>query len=98
MKATRRPKSIRIERELGQIEIGFYTGGESRHLPVALASRAAKLAREKYMLRFNAFFQRHDPGVKATAGYYTDAQRFLKESDGLRRRLGIVDGDFIRAK
>jgi hypothetical protein len=88
----------RIETETRKIIVGFYVDGDAEHLLIALASMAAKLAREKYMRRFNAFFQRHLPDLKPTAGYYNDAGRFLEETKELRLKLGIEDGDFIRAK
>lgn len=81
-----------------EIRVGFFVGGESHHLPVALASMAAKLAREKYMERFNAFFQRHQPGLKRTAGYYGDAHRFLKDTAILRKQLNIDNREFIRVR
>ena len=58
----------RIEHETRTIRVGFYVDGDGKHLLVALSSMAAKLAREKYMLRFNAFFQRHQPDLRHTAG------------------------------
>ncbi len=80
------------------IRVGFYVEGDSKHFSIALTSMAAKLAREKYMLRFNVYFQKHQPGLKKTAGYYNDAQRFLNETAALRRRLNIDDESLIRAK
>lgn len=78
--------------------IGFYVDGDSKHLLIALSSMAAKLAREKYMQRFNAFFLQHQPGLRPTAGYYNDAQRFLDDTKTLRRRLKIADRDLIRTR
>lgn len=88
----------RIEQESRTIRVGFYVDGDAKHLPIALASMAAKLTRERYMTRMNAFFQRHQPGLKSTAGYYGDAQRFLKDTRELRARMEIHDSIFIRAK
>ena len=39
----------------------------------------AKYLRELAMRPFNAFWQRHVPELKATAGYNTDALRFFKD-------------------
>ncbi len=88
----------RIEHESRCIRVGFYVEGDSKHLLVALASMAAKLTRERCMMRMNAFFQRHQPGLISTAGYHGDAQRFLEETRELRARLKIHDAVFIRAK
>jgi len=87
-----------IDGERRQVHVGFFVGGENVHMPIALASMVAKLAREKCMQRLNAFFLRHQPELKPTAGYYGDGRRFLKDTRKLRRRLKIKDGDFIRKK
>jgi hypothetical protein len=72
-----------------QIEFRFQPKGE-RHLPTALASMTAKYLRELAMRPFNAFWQRHIPELKPTAGYSTDAQRFYNEIQIARRRLKIA--------
>jgi hypothetical protein len=59
---------------------------------------AAKLVRELLMERFNVFFLTQDPKLSPTAGYPTDAVRFLKETAELRRQMGISDEVLIRAK
>ena len=61
--------------------IGFEVDSESAHLPVALASMAAKYARELAMLRFNRYWTNQLPELKPTAGYYKDAKRWLKQAD-----------------
>jgi len=53
---------------------------EDRHLPVALASMAAKLVRELAMARFNRFWGARLPELKPTAGYVTDARRWLTDA------------------
>jgi hypothetical protein len=80
-----------------QIEFRFQPKGE-RHLPTALASMTAKYLRELAMRPFNAFWQRHIPELRATAGYATDAQRFLDEIQGARRRLKIDPRLFWRER
>ncbi|MGP1272875.1 MAG: hypothetical protein ACTS22_06040 [Phycisphaerales bacterium] len=70
----------------------FMTESESAHLPVALASMAAKLTRELSMARLNRHFAALLPDLKPTAGYVTDARRWLRDVDGMidgstRRRL-----------
>ena len=54
---------------------------EERHLPVALASMFAKYVRELLMGAFNHYWQQVVPGLRPTAGYYTDAMRFLADID-----------------
>ena len=79
-----------------RLEVRFLMGGE-RMLPTALASMAAKYLREIAMIPFNAFWQRHVPGLKATAGYATDSRRFLKEIRPACQRLGLAEETFWRS-
>jgi hypothetical protein len=72
-----------------QIEFRFQPKGE-RHLPTALASMTAKYLRELAMRPFNAFWQRHIPELKPTAGYPTDAERFYSDIQPVRRKLKIA--------
>lgn len=58
------------------MNISFMVEAEQRHMPVALASMTAKYTRELLMHRFNTYFSRHIPGLKPTAGYGTDANRW----------------------
>lgn len=71
-----------------RIEFRFQPKGE-KHLPTALASMTAKYLREAAMRPFNAFWQRHIPRLRPTAGYYTDAVRFLREIGGVQQELRI---------
>ena len=59
--------------------IQFMPEAESAHLPVALASMVAKLVRELAMMRFNRYWCGRVPELKPTAGYSTDARRWLTE-------------------
>jgi len=69
----------RLDAPDGGFVIGFETGSEDRHLPVALASMTAKYLRELAMVRLNRFFRDALPEVKPTAGYVRDGRRFLSE-------------------
>lgn len=76
----------------GRVALHFETEAEDRHLPVALASMAAKLVRELMMARFNRFFAARCPGVRPTAGYVLDARRWLDDTrelltDDQRRKI-----------
>ncbi|MEE8142494.1 MAG: hypothetical protein V3T77_05295 [Planctomycetota bacterium] len=75
--------------------IRFQKGGEDHSFPTALASMTAKYLRELHMMLFNRWWQQHQD-LRATAGYYTDARRFLAECDPLRRRLGVDDALLVR--
>ena len=78
--------------------IAFIEKGESDHLPIALASMAAKYVRELMMHQFNAWFARHDASLKPTAGYYKDGRRWLQDTAALRDALGIDDSFLIRSR
>ena len=51
----------------------------------------AKYLRELAMRPYNAFWQRHVPELKPTAGYNSDAIRFFKDIRAARKRLKIAD-------
>ncbi|TVQ33709.1 MAG: hypothetical protein EA376_01650 [Phycisphaeraceae bacterium] len=59
--------------------VQFQVEADSAHFPTALASMAAKLVRERAMLRFNRYWSDRIPELKPTAGYGLDARRWLEE-------------------
>jgi hypothetical protein len=65
-------------------------GGE-RALPTALASMVSKYLRELSMHAFNAYWRRHLPDLRPTAGYPGDSRRFKTEIAGVQQELGIED-------
>ncbi|MEX2217926.1 MAG: hypothetical protein WD749_04125 [Phycisphaerales bacterium] len=67
----------------GEAIIQFMPEAESAHLPVAVASMIAKLIRELAMLRFNRYWCARCPELKPTAGYYSDAGRWLRDAAGV---------------
>ncbi len=78
------------------VKIRFWEKAEAQFLPVAAASMVSKYFREAMMGRFNAYWLRLAPGVEATAGYYTDGVRFLRDIEPQRKEMGIADGELIR--
>ncbi len=58
----------------------------------------AKYLREVLMREFNAFWQRHVPGLKPTAGYPGDAARLLDAIRPAAQRLGIAEAALWRRK
>jgi len=60
-------------------EIIFATSGDSKYFPVALASMFSKYLRELYMWALNRHWNGLIDGLKPTAGYYTDAKRWLSD-------------------
>lgn len=91
-----RVSRYRLRRDGSEITISFEAESESRHLPTALASMAAKFTRELFMLRFNRAFAAHRPEVKPTAGYVTDARRWLEEMEPTLRELGLPPAALVR--
>ncbi len=84
--------AYRVRHEHGLVRVEFRVEGEKDWLPTALASMAAKLTRELTMARFNRYWSARLTELKPTAGYYTDAQRWLADAQAIltdedRRRL-----------
>ncbi len=90
--------AYRLIRSPRVCEIEFVTGGDARRFPVALASIYSKYLRELYMHVFNAFWCGKMSGLRSTAGYYTDARRWLKDAAPLLDRLSIDRGMLIRQR
>lgn len=81
-----------------RVRIIFCEKAESIALPVAAASMVAKYLREALMHRFNTYWQHHCPGVKPTAGYYTDGKRFLTDTKTVREEMELQDSDLVRER
>ncbi len=79
--------AYRIAVDGGCLEIHFLQGGDAHQLPIALASMTSKYLRELLMAVFNRYWAGHVPGLRPTAGYYTDGQRFLQDIADTCRRL-----------
>lgn len=78
--------------------VSFHMSGESKHLPVALASCLSKYLREVIMECFNGFWLGHIPALKPTAGYYQDGMRFIKDIDERVSALGIDRSKLVRLR
>lgn len=61
------------------VRLAFVTKGDREDLAAGLASMAAKMTRELFMGRLNAWFAARRPGLRPTAGYVEDGRRFLAE-------------------
>lgn len=86
-------KSVRKE-----MKISFVEKGEDMCMAVALASMFSKYIRELFMRLENQYWLRLFPGLKPTAGYYSDAQRFLAQIAPLKKREAIQDDILIRIR
>ncbi len=75
-----------------KVKLAFEIEADDRYLPVSLASMVSKYIRELLMDCMNLYFAKMDAGLKPTAGYWQDGQRFVQE---LRTRLPhlVVDTD-----
>jgi ribonuclease HII len=80
---------VRLQK--GAWEIRFEPKADRRHFAVALASMMSKYLRELLMVQFNRFWRGHVPGLKPTAGYPADAERFYRDIQAARERLAIPD-------
>ncbi len=88
----------RLSTQHNDWHISFTVDGDQQHLPIALASMLAKYVRESLMARFNAYWQTLSPDLTPTAGYYQDAQRFLRDIDPLLPAAGVTIQHFVRAR
>ena len=78
-------------------DIAFEVSSDANHLPVALASMLGKYLREVSMLRQNTFYRTHLPEIRAASGYHDSVtQKFVRDTESLRKRLKIADGCFRR--
>jgi len=68
-----------IRPEGRRIRVTFAESADARFLPVGLASIFSKYTRELFMCLFNDYWRKLLPGLGRTAGYWTDAKRFLAE-------------------
>jgi len=77
------PKTSGYEVGSGEsrLRLTYVVEGEKHGMEVALASVFAKYTRELFVERLNRHFAARLPGLRRTAGYYTDAVRFLEDLD-----------------
>ncbi len=78
--------------------IRFIQKGDTLSLPVALGSCFAKYAREMAMDAFNEHFCAACPDVKPTAGYVTDARRWLGDLEAKAPSLLQATDSLIRTR
>ena len=95
---TKERSSYRLKQNDVQTSVHFSVKGD-RFTPVAMSSLYAKYIRERMMDRFNAYFESKHIGKHAyvpTAGYPTDAERFLKVEAATIKKLKIESQQLIR--
>lgn len=92
-----RMSRYRLDRGGSLATVTFMPEAEASHLPVALASMTAKYTRELFMLRMNRFFSQYLPELKPTAGYFTDARRYLDDIAPVIEKLQISPERLVRS-
>lgn len=95
-KETRRQSTYRIRDGARTITVHFLMDGEDQHFLIALASCVSKYLRELSMSLFNRYWQQHVPGLRPTAGYGTDARRFIRDIRSRATALRIGDETLVR--
>lgn len=80
------------------IRVTFEPRADAAHFCVALASMLSKYLREMLMLEFNRFWQSQVPGLKATAGYPGDAERFYSAIRPSAQHLQVAEHCLWRSR
>lgn len=88
----------RVETPRGPLRVTFRPEAERTSLPVALASMMCKYLREMFMLRLNEWFGARVPGIEPTAGYGSDAARWLVDVQPALPRLGVPLEALVRSR
>jgi hypothetical protein len=88
----------RIEGLSRVVSVVFRPKADGESIAVALASMLCKYLREVCMMQFNAFWERHVPGIEPTAGYPMDAKRFIEQIRPAMERLNIPESAVWRVK
>ncbi len=90
--------AYRLSKREQTIEIAFSKGSEDKHFPVAMASIYAKYLRELFMQSFNRYWCSQSANLKPTAGYYTDAKRWLRDVAPVLRKHDIAQDQLVRVR
>lgn len=88
----------RLVRSSRVCKIEFVTRGENKHFLIALASVYSKYLRELYMIMFNTYWCHLLDGLKPTAGYYTDAHRWLRDTAQVIQQQSIDQNLLVRER
>jgi ribonuclease HII len=97
VRENRKQSTYRVRDQGRTITIHFLMDGEDRDFLIALASCVSKYLRELSMSLFNRYWQQHIPGLRPTAGYGTDARRFLRAIRSRAATLRIHDDVLVRS-
>lgn len=81
-----------------RMQLAFAPRADQGSFATALASCLAKYARELAMHAFNRHFAGFDPELRPTAGYVTDARRWLREGQRAIAASGHARERLVRAR
>ena len=90
--------AYRVGTKHGPLWVSFRQEAEDFSLATALASMLCKYLRERGMLAFNAWFAERVEGLKPTAGYGADANRFLGDVREKLDAFGVRWDILVRAR
>jgi len=90
--------SYRLVCESRICDVEFVTGGETRHFPIALGSVFSKYVRELCMHVFNRYWTVQQSDLRPTAGYFVDAQRWLRAASRTLDRLNVDRTTLVRSR
>ncbi len=96
--APRGESRYRVDLPARTLRLRFVTKGDRVSLTVGWASMAAKLTRDLFMQRLNAWFCARQPEVKPTAGYYGDGRRFLDDLGAFIAEEEIDEALLVRSR
>ena len=83
----------------GELELGFFVGGDRLDPRISWGSILAKYLRELLLRPFNRYFADEVAGLRATAGYPEDARRFIADVEAvLGPDAGLERAMWIRSK
>lgn len=80
------------------VTVTFAEKAEDRSFPTALASCFAKYLRELMVRVLNDWFCARVPGLRRTAGYFSDGHRFLADLDGHLHALQVPRERLVRIR
>ncbi|MHC4942031.1 MAG: ribonuclease H family protein [Planctomycetota bacterium] len=95
---SRKCSSYRLTWEGRRIRVRFIRHGDAQHAQIALASILSKYTRELFMNLFNRFWSERVASLRPTAGYPTDAARFLEQIAAAARAENLDQRAFTRAR
>jgi hypothetical protein len=96
--APRGESRYRVDLPGRRLRMRFVTRGDRVSLAVGWASMAAKLTRDLFMQRLNAWFGAFRPALRPTAGYHPDGRRFLADLGTLLDDEAIDTALLVRSR